>query len=167
MYEPALAEFRRTNELSEGFFLVQTEIYLCEALMSGLLDDECLRVVRQIQNLTDSGQAQSAEAVALSRHLISRGPTCALGDFYLGKALFVDNPSSSEGALQRCLTLSPDDTTAIDALTHIGSHRMAAGDAEAARAIWSDVVAKYRTNPHVKPTELFFLSKLTSDSRHT
>jgi len=75
----------------------------------------------------------------------------------LGKALSEEDPKASEDALRHCLTLSPDDTTAIDALTHIGSHKRAAGDIEGARAIWSDVIARYKNNPHVKPMAVFFL----------
>jgi tetratricopeptide (TPR) repeat protein len=156
-FEPALLELRRTNELAEGFFLVQPEIYMCEAVLSGVLDYECMEALRQLQRLTDSGQARSQEAVSSSRELIKRAPTCALGHYYLGKALFEEDPKASEDALRHCLTLSPDDNTAIDALTHIGSHKRAAGDVEGARAIWSDVIARYKTNPHVKPTEVFFL----------
>jgi tetratricopeptide (TPR) repeat protein len=156
-FEAALQELRRTNELAEGFFLVQTEIYMCEMVLSGLLNRDSLALVRQLQRLTDTGQAQSQEAVSLSRELVRRAPSCALGHYYLGKALFATEPQASEDALQRCLELHPDDTTAIDALTHIGSHRRAAGDTEGARAIWSGVVAKYKSNPHVKPTEAFFL----------
>jgi predicted Zn-dependent protease len=156
-FEPALQELRRTNELAEGFFQVQTEIYLCEAVLAGLVDPPCAEALRQIQRLTDSGQAQSQEAVSLSREVIKRAPKCALGHYYLGKALFEVDPKTSEDALRYCLDLSPDDTTAIDALAHIGSHKRAAGDIEGARAIWSDVVTKYRNNPHVKPVEVFFL----------
>lgn len=156
-FEPALAELRRTNELAEGFFLVQTEIYMCEAVLSGLLDHESMTALRQIQGLTDSGRAQSAEAISLSREVIRRAPTFALGHYYLGKALFQEDSQASEQALRHCVTLSPDDTTAIDALAHIGAHRRAAGDSDSARAIWSDVVAEYKDNPHVKPVEVFFL----------
>lgn len=155
--EPALAAFRRTNELLEGFFLVQTEIYMCEAVLAGVLDTESIAILRRIQNLTDTGEGQNQEAASLSRALIGRAPTCALGHYYLGKALVSEDGAQSEGALRRCLELNPDDTVAIDALTHIGAHRSQAGDPEAARAIWLDVVTKYRSNPHVKPTEALFL----------
>ena len=130
---------------------------MCEMVLSGLLDYECIAALRQIQRLTDTGGAQSQEAMALSREIIARAPTCALGHYYLGKALFTADPKASEHALRHCLELHPDDTTAIDALAHIGSHRRAAGDAEGARTIWSGVVAKYKNNPHIKPTEVFFL----------
>lgn len=156
-FEPALQALRRTNDLAEGFFLVQPEIFMCEAVLAGRLDFEGVAALRQIQRLTDSGQAQSEEAARLSRDVIKRAPTCALGHYYLGKALFEADPKASDDALRHCLDLSPDDTTAIDALAHIGSHKRAAGDIEGARAIWSDVVAKYRNNPHVKPIEAFFL----------
>ena len=156
-FESALQELRRTNELREGFFLVQTEIYVCEMVLAGVLEHEDVAAFRQLQRLTDTRQAQSQEAVSLSRELITRAPACALGHYYLGKALFTSDPKASEEALQQCLSLNPDDTIAIDALTHIGSHRSASGDSDGARAIWLEVVAKYKNNPHVKPTEAFFL----------
>jgi tetratricopeptide (TPR) repeat protein len=102
----ALAELRRTNELAEGFFLVQTEIYMCEAVLSGLLDHESIATLRQLQRLTDSGRAQSSEAISLSRQLISRAPTCALGHYYLGKALFAEDSKASEEAPVRALPRS-------------------------------------------------------------
>ena len=158
----ALMEFRRTNDLAEGFFLVQTEIYLSEAIQSGLLDQECLAAIRHIQRLTDLSQAQSPEAARLSSELTKRAPMCALGYYYLGKALMGGDASASEEALRKCLTLNPDETTAIDALAHVGEHRRRAGDLEAAREIWRDVVDKYPNNPHVKPVEAFFLGTRSS-----
>jgi hypothetical protein len=122
----------------------------------GVLDEESVAMVRRIQQLTDSGRAKSPEAVSASRELIDRQRVCALGYYYLGKALFATDPKASEAALRRCLTLNPDDTTAIDALTHIGAHKHAAGDTEGAQEIWSNVVVKYKNNPHVKPTKAFF-----------
>src|SRR5262245_42328001 len=97
-FEPALEQLRRTNELAEGFFLVQTEIHMCEAVLAGLLDRECVAAVRQIQRLTDSGEAQSPEVVSLSRLVIVRAPTSPLGHYYLGKALFKTDPKASEAA---------------------------------------------------------------------
>jgi len=165
-FDLALPELRRTNELAEGFFLVQTEIYMCEAVLAGLLDEECLAALRQIQRLTDTGQSHGQEAERLSRVVIERAPKCPLGHYYFGKALFAIDAKASENALRHCLELSPDDTTAIDALTHIGSHMRAAGDVEGARTIWSDVVAKYRNNPHIKPVEAFFLQGSAQDALH-
>ena len=156
-FELALAELRRTNELAEGFFLVQTEIFMCEAVVAGRLDSESWVALRQIQRLTDAGQAQSQEAAALSRTVVERAPSCPLGHYYLGKALFAVDPGVSEAALQQCLTLSPDDTTAIDALAHLGSHKRARGDIDGARAIWSDLVATYGSNAHVRTVEILFL----------
>jgi hypothetical protein len=143
--------------LSKGFFHVQTEIYVCEMVLAGLLDQESLAEFRQLQRLTDTRQGQTEAAVSLSRELITRAPGCALGHYYLGKALFRSEPKASEESLERCLTFDPDDTIAIDALTHIGSHRRARGDGEGAQAIWSGVVTKYKNNPHAKLTEAFFL----------
>jgi tetratricopeptide (TPR) repeat protein len=157
-FDGALTEFRRTNELSEGFFLVQTEIYLCEALQSGLLDSESYEALRELQRLTDCGQGYSPEAVRLSREATKRAPECALGFYYLGKAIMDEDPNASEEALRKCLTLNPDDTTAIDALAHLGEHRRRAGDLDAARQIWRDVVEKYKKNPHVKAAGLILLA---------
>lgn len=156
-FEAALSELRRTNELVEGFFVVQTEIYVCEAVLSGLVDLESLTVFRKLQHLTDSSQAQSPEAVALSRALVERAPAFAVGYHCLGKALLTADPKASEEALRQCVALGPDDTTAIDALAHIGVLRRNAGDPEAAREIWSETVRKYGTNLHIKPLKAFFL----------
>jgi Flp pilus assembly protein TadD len=150
----ALCELKRTNELSPGFFLVQTEIYMCEGVLSGQLDDDTLSKLRRLQQLTDTGQSHSREAVVLSQEAIEAAPSCALGYFYLGKALFHADRARSETALKRCMELSPDDTTAIDALSHIGLHRKAAGDLESARRIWTEVVNTYHGNPHTKLTEM-------------
>jgi len=156
-FDAALLELRRTNELVEGFFVVQTEIYVCEAVLSGLIDLESLTIFRTLQRLTDAGRAQSPDAVASSRALVERAPAFAVGHHCLGKALLRTDPKASEESLQQCVALGPDDTTAIDALAHIGVHRRNAGDAEAAHAIWSDTVQKYGTNPHVVPLKAFFM----------
>jgi tetratricopeptide (TPR) repeat protein len=153
--DAALNAFRRTNQLAEGFFLVQTEVYLCEAVQSGLLDMQGVAAIRRIQALTDAGKSADAEVTALSRLLIKVAPTCALGHYYLGKAVMATDPAESERALRRCLECGPDDTVRIDALTHIGVHRRAAGDVESARAIWEDVVVSFPTNPHAKSTAFF------------
>jgi hypothetical protein len=116
-FELALPELRRTNELVEGFFLVQTEIYMCEAVLAGVLDDKCWAALRQILQLMDSAQAHREKVVSLSRQVIERAPTCPLGHYFLGKALFAVDPKASQDSLRNCLALSPDDTTAIDALT--------------------------------------------------
>ena len=150
----ALRELKRTNELSPGFFLVQTEISMCEGSLSGQLDDHTLSILRQLQQLTDTGQSMSTDAISLSRQVIDAAPTCALGHYFLGKALFEADRAQSESALKRCRALSPDDTTVIDALTHIGLHREVAGDLESARKIWTDVLTRYQGNPHTKMTEL-------------
>jgi len=129
---------------------------MCEMALAGVLDNEIIVALRQVQRLTDTGGARS-QVVALSREIIARAPTCALGYYHLGKALLGVDAKASEQALWQCMERRPDDTTAIDALTHIGFLRRAAGDAEGARTIWSGVVAKYGNNPHITPTKIFFL----------
>jgi len=150
----ALRELKRANDLSPGFFLVQTEVYMCEALLSGTLDNHTLSILRRLQRLTDTGQAESPDAVSLSQQVIDAAPTCPLGHYFLGKALFNSNRTESESALIRCMDLSPDDTTAIDALTHIGFHRDTAGDPQSARRIWTDVLNRYEGNPHTELTKV-------------
>ena len=63
----ALEEFERTNELSCGFFLVQSETYFCEQIICGKMSAEAVQLARTIQQLTDSGGAQSEEAESMSR----------------------------------------------------------------------------------------------------
>ena len=157
--EPALAELRRTNELAQGFFLVQSEIYVCEAILSGALSEDSVKALRQLQQLTDAGQAQSQRAVELSRQVIARAPSCPLGYYFLGKALLRTDTVEAQRALQKCMNLSPDDTTAIDALTHIGVLLKKTGDLDGAMKAWSEVVARYKGNPHTKLTEVLFLNE--------
>jgi len=157
----ALPELKRTNELSPGFFLVQTEILMCEAVLSGAIDDHALALLRQLQRLGDTGRSQSADAATLCRQVIEAAPDFALGHYFLGKALFNADKDRSEAALRRCVELGPDDTTAIDALTHIGLHRDTAGDSETACGIWRDVLARYPGNPHAQLTELVLSQRCT------
>lgn len=152
-FDEALKEFRRTNELCPGFFLVQTEILLCEGVLSGKIDEQTLDLLRQIQRLADSGGADSPDSVSLSEQVIKLAPACPLGHYYLGKALFSKDRKQSETLLNRCLELAPDDTTAIDALIHLGFHREEAGDLESARNIWRSIVSEYKGNPHAHMAE--------------
>jgi tetratricopeptide (TPR) repeat protein len=80
-HEEALEEFRRTEQLSRGFFLVETEIFLCEQLLSGSIGVDVLEMLRWLQRLTDDGEWQSEEAVVWSRKVIELAPECALGHF--------------------------------------------------------------------------------------
>ena len=64
-YNEALEELRRTEELAHGFFLVQTEAYMCEQLLSGVIDAEALKLLRLLQRLRDSGASHSEQATAI------------------------------------------------------------------------------------------------------
>lgn len=147
-HEEALEEFRRTEQLSRGFFVVETEIFLCEQFLSGSIDVAALEMLRTLQRLTDSGEAQSEETVAVSRRVIAWAPECALGHFHLGKAMLEREPKAAEEALRRCLELHPDDTTAINAKWHVGALRQQAGLEEEAQRIWGEIAADYRGHPH-------------------
>lgn len=153
-YDEALEEFNRTDELARGFFLVQTEAYICEQFLSGVIDSEVLKSLRLLQRLTDSGASHSEQAITVSRRVIELAPKCALGYFHLGKALLQSDPLAAERALQHCIKIHPDDTTAINAKFHLGVLRQQAGQEAEAERIWREIVADYPGNPHVKFAEM-------------
>jgi tetratricopeptide (TPR) repeat protein len=147
-YEEALEEFRRTEELWRGFMIMETEISLCEQLLSGSIDLAVVEMLRSLQWLVDDGESQGLEAVALSRNVVEVAPECALGHFHLGKAMLEREPQLAEEALSRCLELHPDDTTAIDAKFHLGVLRQQAGQEDDAHRIWREIASDYRGHPH-------------------
>ena len=153
-HKKALEEFRGTDNLSRGFFQVQTEAYICEQYLSGAINTEVLALLRSLQRLVDTNAAQSEEALAASQRCIELAPQCALGHFYRGKALLGREPNAAEQALRCCLELGPDDTTAIDSKFHLGLLRQDAGEETDARRIWCGIVADYPGNPHTKIAEL-------------
>ena len=153
-HDEALQEFRRTDELVRGFFLVQTEIFLCEGVLAGRISGEVLGWLRFLKLLTDQGGAQSEEAATVSRKAVESAPGCALGHFYFGKALLGADPAVAEAALQRCVALNPDDTTAIDARFHLGMLRARSGRVGEARRIWEAILTDYEGNPHAKIAEI-------------
>jgi Flp pilus assembly protein TadD len=145
----ALEEYRRTEQLWRGFFIVETEIYMCEQLLSGSINVEVLDMLRSLQWIVDSGGSQGEDAVALSRKVIEVAPECALGHFHLGKALFERDPQAAEVALRRCIELEPDDTTAINAKFHLGVLRERAGYEDEARRIWDAMAVDYAGHQHM------------------
>ena len=106
-YDEALQEFRRTDELVRGFFLVQTEAYLCEEMLGGRMGVEVLSLLRSLQRFTDTGAAQSEEAASASRTIVESTPECALGHYYLGKALLGADPMAAEAAASASTMLTP------------------------------------------------------------
>ena len=68
-YKEALEELRRTDELARGFFLVQTEAWMCEQFLSGVVDAEVLKLLRLLQRLTDNGASHSEQATTVSRRV--------------------------------------------------------------------------------------------------
>jgi tetratricopeptide (TPR) repeat protein len=146
-YEEALPEFRRTNELQRGFFLVQVELFLCEQVLDGQLSQQGLQLLRALHQLTDRSEAQTVQAVKIAQHAIEVAPRCALAHFYLGKALLQTDPVKAEETLRTCLELGPDETTAIDAKIHLGTLRQRADDMDEARRIWRGVIADYPGHP--------------------
>ena len=146
-HEEALEEYRQTQELHRGFFEVETKIFLCEQLLGGSIDSSVFGMLQSLQWLTDEGRGQSDEAVALSPKAIDAAPECALGHFYLGKALFERDPPAAEQALRRCMDRHPDNTTAINAKWHIAALRRRAGDEDEARRMWREIVDEHPGHP--------------------
>jgi tetratricopeptide (TPR) repeat protein len=54
-YDEALTELGQTEELRHGFFLVQTEIYLCQQILASKIDRDAIGWLRELQRMTDSG----------------------------------------------------------------------------------------------------------------
>jgi tetratricopeptide (TPR) repeat protein len=148
-YDEALEEYTRTEELHQGFFLVQTEIHVCEQVLAGRFDTNMIKWLRELQRLTDMGAGQSEEAVSISRMVLQRDPDCALGHFFLGKALIERSPDEARQSLERCVALEPDDTTIIDARGHLGLLLRNVGKAVETRDIWESIVRDYPDNPHI------------------
>jgi Flp pilus assembly protein TadD len=145
-YDDALAEFRRTYELAGVFFLVETEIWLCEQVLDGSLDDAVVGMLRELQQIADTGE-ESDEAVALSQRAIDAAPECALAYLHHGKAMLGRDPAAAEWALRRCIELQPDDTTAINAKGHLAILCSQAGNEGEARSIRESVLADYPDHP--------------------
>lgn len=150
----ALEEFQKTDALSCGFFLVQTEAWMCQQFLSGGIDAEILEWLRKLQQYTDTGLAQSMQTLTLARKVVERAPECAMGHFYLGKAQLERAPHIARQSLKRCVELSPDDTTAIDAKFHLGVLARGKGDEEGAAEIWRQVLLDYPRNPHCKMVQM-------------
>lgn len=146
----ALVELKRTEQLHRGFFLVETEIYLCEKMIARAFDVETFAGLRELMWRTDSGQGTTLETEQLARAIIARSPECALAHFFLGKAIFERLPDEGKGALERCIELYPDDTTLINARFHLGVLRRQAGAEAEARAIWQRIARDFADHPHAQ-----------------
>ena len=145
-YEEALAEFRRTYELAGVFFVVETEIWVCEQVLNGSLDEAVVGMLRELQWMTDAGRARSDEAVALSQ-AIDAAPDCALAHLRYGKAMLGRDRGAAERALRRCIELEPDVTTAIDANGHLAILCEQDGRDDEARSIRQGILAEYPEHP--------------------
>ena len=150
----ALSELRRTQELQRGFFLVEIEIYLCEKILARAFDVETFAALRQLIWRTESGQAMTLETEQLARAVVARAPDCALGYFFLGKAIFERLPDEGKTSFERCIELYPDDTTLINARFHLGVLRRLAGAEDEARAIWQRIVRDFAGHPHAQLARL-------------
>jgi tetratricopeptide (TPR) repeat protein len=61
-HEEALEEFRRTEQLNGGgFFASETEIYVCEQLLSGSIDIKVAELLRSLQAIVDNGDEHKAK----------------------------------------------------------------------------------------------------------
>jgi tetratricopeptide (TPR) repeat protein len=149
-FADALPALRRTQELQRGFFLVDTELYLCEQVVARAIDRDTLVALRKLIAFTDRGEAGTLAAEQLARAVVARAPGCALGHFFLGKAVLQRLPDEARVALERCVALGADDTTAINARFHLGVLRHQAGAVDEARAIWRQIAADFTGHPHAR-----------------
>lgn len=156
-FEEAAAEFRGTDRLAPGFLLVQTDLSICEQILRGELSQESVERLRELQQIVDGGGVQGERACQIAREVIEAAPRCPQAHFFLGKALMLTAGAGAEQSLRRCLELEPDETTAIDAKTHLGILRRQAGAREEARRLWRSVIANHAGNPHVKMCEFVLL----------
>ena len=127
---------------------------VCEQVLAGRIDTNTIEWLRELQRLTDMGAGQSADAISNSRMVHRRAPDCALGHFFLGKALIERSPDEARQSLERCVALAPDDTTMIDARGHLGLLLRNAGKVAEARDIWENIVRDYPDNPHITTVKM-------------
>ncbi len=149
-YADALPELRRTEELQRGFFLVETEILMCEHMVSGAIDAQTYGAIRQLMWQTDRGEGTTLQTEQLSRAVIGRAPACPLGYFFLGKAVLQRLPDQAKSALEKCVELGADDTTAINARFHLAVLRHQAGAVDEARAMWKQLGEDFAGHPHAQ-----------------
>jgi Flp pilus assembly protein TadD len=147
-YEEALEELRRTQELWRAFFIVETEIWMCEQVLSGSLDPAVLGMLRELRWITDAGGTESEEAVNLSAKAVESAPNCALAYFHYGKAMLQRDPAAAEEALRRSIELDPDDTTAINAKHHVAILCEQSGRKDEARSIRRGIRSDYPGHQH-------------------
>ena len=149
-YSEALREFEQTEKLARGFFIVQTELLIHQALLKKSIDEYVLGKLREIQKIADTQGSQNPQIFTISDEVIDKAPEFPLGYYYLGQAVFPGERVRSESAFKRCMDLSPDETTSIYALNFIALFRELAGDIETARKTWVELLAKYDGNPHTE-----------------
>ncbi|MGK7909801.1 MAG: tetratricopeptide repeat protein [Synechococcus sp.] len=166
-YEEALAEFRRTNELARGFFQVQAEIYMCEQLLAGEIDEHVMSLIQRLQQMSEGKTATGKQAEEVARDIIRFSPNCALGHLYLGKALLRKDPVQAEASLERCLELTPDETTAIDAQSHIGLLWSNDGRSSDARQLWSELRGTYAGHPQLQVLDRLVNGDSASEKRRS
>jgi hypothetical protein len=93
-YEESVEELNQTQQLRRAFFTVETEIWMCEQVVSGSVDAPVLELLRSQQRLVDAGEEQGADAVALGRQVTEEAPECALAPLPLRQG---DVPARSRG----------------------------------------------------------------------
>jgi len=158
-YTEALGEFEQTEKLARGFFIVQTEILIHQAMLKKSIDEHLVGKLREIQKIADTQGAQNPQIITLADEVIDEAPEFPLGHYYLGQALFPGERERSENAFKKCMDLSPDETTSIYALNFIALFRELAGDIETARKIWIDLLARYDGNPHTEMIKMTLMQR--------
>ena len=122
---------------------------MCEQLLAGEIDEHVLSLLQRLQQMAEGGGSAWKKVEEVARDAIRFAPNCALGHLYLGKALLRRDPVQAEAAFEQCLQLSPDETTMIDAKSHIGLLWSNAGRSAEARQLWNELRETYAGHPQL------------------
>ena len=172
--EEGLQEFRITNKLSEGFYLVQTELFLYESFMNKSIDEIALTLCREILQLNDllisfnqsphywpgpPGPELIPKLDQLTRKLRERFPNFALSELFFARHALEESTDNIRASLEQCLALNPDDTTKIYAMYYL-SGLCSKNDPDKATDILLEVARLFPNNPHVQGIKYFLDQKM-------
>ena len=150
--EEGLVEFIRTNELSEAFYIVQVEIYMCTELLSGHIDKRTYAAYRIVFTLVDIMTAENSDEHAarlddVVRETIVRAPEQALSHYHYARYALELSVDEQQRSLETCLELDPDDTMRIWAVLVLSQLEFQR-DPDNARKMLKDIIEYAPGNHH-------------------